>query len=440
MMNYGFCIPNNPFEYRTINLRAPPDSPLAQVKTQYEQHFAKASTDPNSEDKYYVFSIGYHHINNAASQQQQQQQPLEFSVFSPDLLNALSIIAANDRELETIEMDENGFRIPVEQYGNSRNFLAALNQIVIELLSYVQRLQTSASQLRRPRNLHQVYAKQYRESQIRLSQAAAFIANWVISRSRSSSSSSSSSESDMEDCEKLLARVPSSVFDTNTAEKIKTKILTQASLLPEGNRRGEVFLFEQLFELLPSDMSDPCRECLGQISTQARRVVVIGDDMGGGGQKDDVNSGPHGLFAYSLFICFLVAAYRQNASRISPRLRSWCEFLLTRYTAPPNDVSWTLPDEDDEAILSAFDSLIDDHTPAETFAPVTSIVGATPATGERAVNDWWLSPNWIRWAWLVLEQEMVMNVVDEPLEYILYGAAKGMKTADLLYIPGLAQG
>jgi hypothetical protein len=431
MMNYGFCIPNNPFEYRTINLRAPPGSPLGQVKAQYEQHFSKASSNTDSEDKYYVFSINYHHTNNAAS-----QQPLEYSVFSSDLLNTLSIITANDRELEAIEMDENGFRIPVEQYGNSRNFVAALNQIVIELLSYVQRLQASATQLGEPRNLHQVYAKQYRESQIQLSQAAAFIANWVISRSRGNDASS---ESDTEGCEKLLARVPSNVFDTNTAEKIKTKILTQASLLPEGNRRGELFLFQELFHLLPTDMSDPCRECLGQISTQARRVVVIGDDMGGG-QKDGGNSGPHGLFAYSLFICFLVAAYRQHPSRISPRLRSWCEFLLTRYTAPPNDVSWTLPDEDDEAILSAFDSLIDDHTPAETFAPVTSIVGTTPATGERAVNDWWLSPNWIRWAWLVLEQEMVTNVVDEPLEYIIYGAAKGMKTINLLYIPEVAQG
>lgn len=432
MMNYGFCIPNNPFEYRTINLRAPPGSPLAQVKAQYEQHFSKASKNSDSEDKYYVFSINYHHTNNATS------QPLEFSVFSPDLLNALSIIAANDRELETIEMDEDGFRIPVEQYGNTRNLIAALNQIVIELLSYVQRLHSSGSQLGEPRNLHQVYAKQYRDSQIKLAQAAAFIANWVISRSRSSSESDTENSENLVDG--LLARVPSSVFDADTAEKIKTKILSQKSLLPERHRRGELFLFEELFNLLPTDMSGPCQQCLSQISTQARRVVVIGDDIGGGQKKGDANttSGPHSLFAYSLFICFLVAAYRQNASRVSPRLRSWCEFLLSRYTAPPNDVSWMLPDEDDEAILSAFDSLIDDHTPAEIFAPVESIVGATtPATGEqRAVNDWWLAPNWIRWAWLVLEQETVRNVVDEPLQYIVHGAGKGMKTMDLLYIPG----
>ena len=53
------------------------------------------------------------------------------------------------------------------------------------------------------------------------------------------------------------------------------------------------------------------------------------------------------------------------------------------------------------------------------------------------MNDWWLSPNWLRWAWLVLEQEMVMNVVDDPFKEMCGGIRGNLKMTNLLYIPVL---
>src|SRR5690242_1320564 len=122
MMNYGFCIPDNPCEYRVVSLRAQPDSPLAQIKAQHELHFPKSAggnnssskdSDSNQEDKYYLFSISYPLLDSS--------QPLEYSIFSPDLLHALSVIVANDRELETVTIDSDGFQVSRNQYADSRN-------------------------------------------------------------------------------------------------------------------------------------------------------------------------------------------------------------------------------------------------------------------------------------------------------------------------------
>lgn len=424
MMNYGFCIPNNPCEYRVVSLRAPPESPLAQIKAQYEQHFPKASkTNKNNdqEDKYYVFSLPYPLVNDS--------QPLELSIFSPDLLNALSVISANDRELESVQIDEEGFRVPLEQYGNSRNLIAALNQIIIELLSYIQRLDASGRQLGEPQNLKQVYAKQFRESHIGLSRTAVFIANWTITLSQSASKKGNSRE---ELLDELLSHIPQHVFDSETREQIQKRILARKSLLSD-NQFGELFRFEDLFLLLSTDMQGPTRQCLEGVTTRAKRAIVIED---GSGSSDAENNGPHALFAYAIFICLLVAATRHDPSQLTPRVRSWCGFLLHKYPAPPNDVAWTLPDESDETVLSAFDSFVNDHLAGEIVAPVTAFVGTqVPDQGERDVADWWLSPNWLRWAWLVLGQEMIMNVVDDPLEYMINGARDGMRTWSFLYVP-----
>jgi hypothetical protein len=423
MMNYGFCIPNNPCEYRVVSLRAPPGSPLAQIKAQFEQHFprpSKKNSKNDQEDRYYVFSLPYPLIDTS--------QPLEFSIFSPDLLHALSVISANDRELETVTIDEEGFRVPWQIYGNSRNLIAALNQIVIELLSYIQRLEVSGRQLGEPRNLKQAFAKQFRESHIRLSQTAVFIANWTTTLSQDAS------KADREELlNKLLSRIPQHIFNIETAEQVKKRILTRKSLLSD-NQFGELLRFENLFHLLSTVMQGPSRQCIEEVSSRAKSAIAIDD--GAGLSSGDAENGPHALFAYAVFICLLVAVNRHNPSQLTSRLRSWCDFLLDKYPAPPNDVAWALPDENDEAMFSTYDSFINDHLPGETISAVTTFVGTqTPAQGERDVSEWWLSPNWLRWAWLVLEQEMVTNVIDDPLGYLINGADGGMKTKNFLYVP-----
>lgn len=433
MMNYGFCIPDNPCDYRVVSLRTPPGSPLSEIKMHHEQQFPQSRKRDQEEDKYYVFSIAHPLLSS--------NQPLELSIFSPDLLRAISVIAANDRELETLKMDQDGFRIPLEPYGNSRNLIASLNQISIELISYIQKLEFSARQLGSPRNLKQLYAKQFRESQIQLSRTACLCAHWTISLSRATGAEEAFVDANGKErhVESLLSRIPPGTLSGGTADQIRSRILNRASLLPP-HKHGEVFQFTGLFRLLPTQMQKSCENCLRGIMSEAEQAIVIGEDGPPDTGRAEERNGPHSLLAFGTYICFIVAVYRRDNESLSPRLGKWCRFLLDTYTPPPTDVAWALPDEDDEAILSAFDQLIDGHLSDDLLSDVSPFVGRQPGHGQRTEEDWWLSPNWLRWAWLVLEQETIMNMVDDPLEYIVTTPeasvpGAGIRTKNFLYIP-----
>jgi hypothetical protein len=186
-------------------------------------------------------------------------------------------------------------------------------------------------------------------------------------------------------------------------------------------------------------MPKSCEDCLRGIISEAQSVIVIGDDSPETENAEEGN-GPHSIMAFAVFTCFIVAVYRRDNQPLSPRLKRWCQFLLDTYTPPPDDVAWALPNGDEEAILSAFDQLIDSHLSDRLLSAVTPFVGHQPGQGERGEGNWWLSPNWLRWAWLVLEQETIMNMVDDPLEYIITGPevnvpGTGLSTKNFLYIP-----
>lgn len=432
MMNYGFCIPDNPCEYRVVSLRAPPGSPLSVAKARYEAEFPDASNNgKTAEDKYYVFSVSYPLVDPHA--------PLEFSIFSPDLLRAVSVIAANERELETLEVTrEEGFHIPLEHYGNTRNLFAALNQILLELVSHIQKLHLSGRDLpSSPKNLKQLHSKIYRDSQIQLSKTAIIFAYWTLSLARRGAEE----EEKANLLNSFLSRI-TGIFTTETIEQIRSKILDRESLLTKIKGKHvpkELFQFRELFNLLPVEMQQPAEICLRTIISEAKRAIAISSDNDGPSSGDEEEgNGPHSILSFATFICFVVAAYRKANDNnqllsLSPRLTKWCQFLLERYPPPPADVTWVLPDEDDEAFLQAFDqAVVESHlqdsssSSTQLFSPVAHLVGDAPdrtqddkEDDEGEGEDWWLSPNWLRWAWLVLEQETVMNMVDDPVRYLI---------------------
>lgn len=55
-MNYGFCILNNPTDYRIVKLGLPADSPLGQAKARHAEMYPEMATN---EDHYYIFNIFY---------------------------------------------------------------------------------------------------------------------------------------------------------------------------------------------------------------------------------------------------------------------------------------------------------------------------------------------------------------------------------------------
>lgn len=86
-------------------------------------------------------------------------------------------------------------------------------------------------------------------------------------------------------------------------------------------------------------------------------------------------------------------------------------------------------------MLSAFDEIVETlraRKPA-LFSSVSYL------TGDWEGDAWWLSPNWLRWAWMVAEQEIV-SVVDDPLQFVTTkrlgaGGPVALSTSPYLYVP-----
>lgn len=413
MMNYGFCLPDNPCDYRIVSLRAPPGSPLQVAKAEQMQMFPEMASNM-ADDHYYVFNVFYPLLA--------PDTPMEHSIFSPALFNGVSILAANNRELETLEISEQGVRI-ADAYGNSRTILAAISQIIIELITHIVKLRTSAEGLSSPANLKQTHAKIYRDSQIMLSETALVIAAWTLNRSRQHNFTGS-----WEETKRLLSahmgRIPRGKFPDSVQSRTQMRILDRQSILTNN---GELFALEELLSLLPVEMQQPAKACFQEVTATAEKAIPM---LRGSGETP---------FAFPMFACAVMAAYRHtkeasNTSSLSPRLQKWAGFLLEKYPPPPDDVLWAVEDEDDEYLLSMFDDALENMKGQNNG--VFSRLSAY--TGEWEGDNWWLSPNWVRWAWMLVEQESV-SVPEDPLGLLAAGepgqGSVMLSTVSYLYVP-----
>ncbi|KAL4908177.1 hypothetical protein BDW74DRAFT_146998 [Aspergillus multicolor] len=427
MMNYGFCLSNNPCDYRTVSLRAPPGSPLHFAREQQKQLFPSSSTN-NTEDPFYVFNVFYPLIA--------PEIPMEHSIISPALFDAISVLAANQRELETLEISEHAIQI-ANRYGNSRAALSALSQIVIELITHIVRLKsTEPDESRQPQNLKQTHAKVYRKSQITLSESALVIAAWSLQRARTHGLQGGWDET-KHLLSQHMARVPPGKFPEHIKSRIQVRILERPSILLHS---GELFSFLDILSLLQpceADVFPAAQECLTTIlKTASRRIPAL--------RGITANASP---FRFPLFACFVVAVHLTNRHKHSaassherqsflpPRLSRWASFLLDHYLPPPDDVAWALEDEDDERLVGEFDEVLSElRERKELFEKLEPFTGGWHGDADA----WWLSPNWVRWAWMMTEQETV-QVPEDPLALLAGSDEEGgnvmLETETYLYIP-----
>ncbi|PYI06429.1 SET domain protein [Aspergillus sclerotiicarbonarius CBS 121057] len=413
MMNYGFCIPGNPCDHRIVSLRAPPGSPLQVAKSHQVQMHPELGGE--TEDHYYVFNVFYPLLAPHMS--------MEHSIFSPALLDAVSVLAANNRELETLEITSQAIKIP-SGYGNSRALLAALSQVIIELITHAAKLRASGEDLQTPTNLKQTHAKVYRDSQIMLSETALVIAAWTLNRARQHNFTGS-----WEQTKRLLGahmgQIPAGKFPDEVFSRLQVRILERQSLLKNN---GELFTLSELPDLLPVEMHQPCKACFQDILSVSENAIPMLNGIGG--------SSP---FAFPMFLCLVVAVHTASQSAASEgvqlpsRLSRWASFLLENYPPPPNDVAWAVEDEDDEHMLGLFDDVLEKMRTqnAGVFAKLARY------TGDWQKDDWWLSPNWLRWGWMIGEQECV-QIPEDPLRLLATGGGGQVRlaTGTYLYVPG----
>ena len=94
-----------------------------------------------------------------------------------------------------------------------------------------------------------------------------------------------------------------------------------------------------------------------------------------------------------------------------------------------------MEDEDDEHIVSLFDEALEKMR-TQNAGVFESLA---PYTGDWQKDDWWLSPNWLRWGWMIGEQECV-QIPEDPLQFLATegGGQVRLMTENYLYVPGEA--
>ncbi|KAJ5928610.1 hypothetical protein N7466_007566 [Penicillium verhagenii] len=394
LMNYGFCITNNPTDYRIVKLGVAADSPLGQAKARQIEMFPEVAQ--NTDDHYYIFNVSYPLLA--------PQGPMEHAIISPALFNALKIMEANDRERKGIQIEQSNISIP-KAYGNSRSSLAALSQTCLELIAHILQLQASAQDLpSEPANLKQIFAKVYRDGQITLDKTALIIASYTIARAREHERDES-----WEGIKSLLnehmSKIPAGSLSHEILSRTKVRILERQSLI---TKNGELFRLAELFRLLPKDL---------QATSQK---YFIGRVANGPWATD-----PQVMFA--LAINFLVATATSDnqevKSSLSPRLVRWVEFLINEY---PLTVGST--DESNSAAQQLLQALSKDR---DAFLQLAEQDGVTWLTSASK----WLAPEWLQWACTVGDAERVLIPV-EPLQVLATDEPTMAKQA-VLYVPQL---
>lgn len=399
-MNYGFCIPNNPTDYRVLKLGVKPDSPLSKAKARQLQMFPQVAK--NTEDHYYIFNVFYPLLA--------PERPMEHSVFSPALFKALSVMHANGRERKKLEITESDICIPAG-YGNGHSTLAALAQMSFELMSHIMMLRASGQDLpSQPANLKQTFAQIYRDGLMTMDKAALVIATWTITRAREHYRGE-----EWNDIKPLLqehvARIPAGHFSPEIRSRIKMRILERRSLV---TKNGELFRLGELFGLLPTEMQGPSRQCFDHVLGQAGQRIP-------GLQVD-----PQAMFA--LVVCLLTATHRSPKARpkLSSRLTKWVDFLLEQYP-PPSGLSAT----DVSSLKEGMENI--DQLGEFASKERANTWAANDGAAWFAEDSGWLDSRWLQWAWNVAKEEMVLIPL-EPLQLFVTDSPSMAKQA-VLYVP-----
>ena len=123
LLAYGFTIENNPFDHLVISIKAPPGSPLDLARETWKQDLR---SDP--EKRCFIFDHKHPESTSAIA--------LETSLFSFDLLDSISILCANEREMQSM-MAKNQSLMSYclgkqPKFQDGRIILATLSQLLRE--------------------------------------------------------------------------------------------------------------------------------------------------------------------------------------------------------------------------------------------------------------------------------------------------------------------
>lgn len=386
-MNYGFCLTNNPTDYRIVKLGVKPDSPLGQAKARQIEmfpHLAKA------DDHYYIFNVFYPLLA--------PEGPMEHAIISPALFNALTVMEGNERERKAVEIEETGISIS-NKYGNGRSTLAALAQVSFELIAHIAQLRAAGEDLpEEPANLKQTFAKIYRDGQSTLDKTALIITSWTLVRAREHDR-----KEGWEDIKVMLnehlSKIPAGYFSDEVLSKVRVRVLERQSLVPKN---GELFRLMELFSLLPPEL-------------QSVSGKYWAEHIATGPWATD----PQVMFSLAILLLVTTARSDQTRSSLPSRLTRWVDFLIAEY---PQGASEGADESQGREILNFLGSNRDRFLLAAADCGVTWLSDSAE----------WMDAKWLQWACTVGDAERVLIPL-EPLQVLTEDPA--MAKQAVLYVP-----
>ena len=451
LLSYGFTITDNPFDHVAIALRAPPPScPLATARKEWQQDLRSTP-----EYRSYIFDISHPRAEPGTA------SCFESAVFSYDLLDTLSILKGNDRELQTMYMNRQtlmSFSLAKpHKFEDFRNFLGVLSQLYLDCKARAERLR-STYPLGSPHNTKQSHAKVYRDRQLSIIETATAVCELILVRA----CSERTKEWIAADQER---RISWPAFDN------MKRLSKQHALI---TRQNELLTVENILDFLSGANRTAFKKAMDEVEEQvssnhSQKVETAprtsppsspskrkrspnqpqreanplkkssSDDTNSKRAKDttpvqtaapSIPQGPLSLnltkSRLSLLLAFSLHLFL--VGHILPlRLRSWLEQLTSWY--PPEDPNWSYVPHDgpwevgEEPPMGLVELLKARHLLLESWqrhsdgASTLMDDGESTARGqkknsgddrERNRVKQWLTPERLCWGWNVVEEEGVV--------------------------------
>ncbi|RMZ88192.1 hypothetical protein DV736_g4581, partial [Chaetothyriales sp. CBS 134916] len=360
LLSYGFVIPSNPFDHVVIALKVPEGSPLAMSRSWLK--------DERSHPQFTGFLFQPDHP--AAGGPWLENMP-----FSYDLIDGMSVLLANDRELQTMVTTKRTLMSTSlgknKTFDNYRNLLQSLGQLLRDCRARAERLRLTYPKDPESRSTKQASAKIYRDSQYDIFQTACIITEYVLIRAMT--------EWSREEIEQMLM----SRYDGNTIERLQNVMKSHRCV----TRPAELFTVQRMIAMLPLEARDKVR----------LRLLTIKDVLARANQGSALTDL---VISKIEFAMLLSTAYHEyvRGTKLPSRLTSWILQLCQWY--PPTDPNWTYVPHD-----GPWDA--GEEPPLGLVALLRARGRLTSLDNAPKKDDVVMRPEILCWGWNVMEEEGV---------------------------------
>ena len=370
MLGYGFAIRRNPFDYYAVGFRVPAGSPLAEAREFLDMERSKVFKKPRAESDYhyYVFNIDHPRAKAALW--------LEAAIFSSDLLDSISVLSANTRELQSSTFRSRRAILEpasknLSRKRRQRNLLQTLCQLRLECLTRLRSLEENTGKA--DEGIELTASKRqnidtYRDGQCVILQTAVLACQYCLTKAKSQIGEGS----------KMLLDAATATGFGNQSEPVENlqKILDQKEAAVSFR---SLFDFSSAIELLPKDYSVKVRLVAEEFASQTYHRYPL---------CSQCPPSEHDIKEKIKFMALLAALRTIHVTRLTPLLRrfkSWMKDLEQWYGY--DDEAWNGPTAEILPLLEAFME-----------------VGEKVASDEK-LNEAWTDPRILCWAWNVQEEE-----------------------------------